>query len=132
VLLLFAMLVAGQVWLHVTAERAPHSAIERRGMALRKEIEAIYADRIARRVLKRDSDVTSTVLKYIPIGTTFDDAERILRAAGCEVGFRYAGPVDGRFALEFEEGFFVQLFPRGPLDYSTVEKLSASIIFTPS
>lgn len=33
-------------------------------------------------------DITKIILQYIPVGISFDDAERILRDAGFEVGVR--------------------------------------------
>jgi hypothetical protein len=142
--LALALAFSGQTWPQSDGHRAlTKSEISQRGVALHKEILATYADLNARHAVKADIDVRVMVLKYIPIGTTFDDAEDILRAADCKVGIRYAGVVssavpleeqiwrrrvDARLGLDFAELFSVSLFPRGPNDYSVVDGISASII----
>jgi hypothetical protein len=144
VVLAIALAFAGQTWPRGDGQKPlTKSEIGRRGHALHGEIVAAYADLNARHAVKADNDVKVIVLKYIPIGITFDEAENILRAAGCEVGIRYAGMVnsvipleeqigrrrvDARLGMDFAELFFVSLFPRGPNDYSGVGNLSASII----
>ncbi len=142
--LALALVFSGQTWSQSGGSTAlTKSEISQRGFALHKEIVATYADLNARHGVKADNDVRVLVLKYIPIGTTFDDAEDILRAADCTVGIRYAGVVssavplqeqiwrrrvDARLGLDLAELFFVSLFPRGPNDYTVVDRISASII----
>jgi hypothetical protein len=62
-----------------------------KGQDLRHEIRGIYADLKRKHALgspMKGIDVTDDVMKYIPIGTSFDAAEAILRDAGCEIGRR--------------------------------------------
>jgi hypothetical protein len=56
-----------------------------RGQDLRKEIYAVYANMKARSVQRRSIDLTTLVEKYIPLGSSFKDAESVLRSAGCTV-----------------------------------------------
>lgn len=124
------------------------SVISKRGAELKGELEATYQDLKSRKALTNDNDVTAIVIKYIPIGTTFDDAEAILRAAGCLVGNPsqhqdvptrpYAermrlSTVDGSLPmnhgiLDIGRKFVVQLFPQTPTDYTIVDRVEASII----
>src|SRR5258708_31979110 len=70
-----------------------------RGKQLRLEIEERYKKLTDDRALKssRPSDITDVVVKYIPVGTSFDDAENILRAAGFRVDSRpSANPTGNR------------------------------------
>ena len=61
--------------------------LELRGKQLRKAIDEEYKRRDEANELKRGmNDITAVVIKYISIGTSFDDAEAILRAAGFKVG----------------------------------------------
>jgi hypothetical protein len=70
---------------------APSGAQDYRhtGRTLRHEIKTIYADLKKRHALSSPTsggnDVTDVVLEYIPVGTSFDAAETILRSAGCKI-----------------------------------------------
>jgi hypothetical protein len=89
------------------------------------------------------------VVKYIPIGTSFDDAEEILRAAGFKVGKRYFEPLLYRDNATKTIGSYskidnykqliplfsntrvgVLLEPKSKDDWSTVQNLEASISLT--
>src|SRR5207249_9735577 len=62
--------------------------LEQRGKQLRAEIEAAYKQLKSAKKLRtgiKGNDITELVLKYVPIGTSFDDAENILRFAGFTV-----------------------------------------------
>src|SRR5437763_13898291 len=64
------------------------SDFEQRGKQLRAEIEAVYKQLKSAKKLRtgiKGNDITELVLKYVPIGTFFDDAENILRFAGFTV-----------------------------------------------
>jgi hypothetical protein len=118
------------------------------GKQLRAEIEQVYAERKAAGSLKSmgrgRNIVTDMVVKYIPIGISFDEAEAILRAAGCKVGPR---PNTGHDTLAYDDDviarlflassflvsateFFVGLSPKSVGDYGTVDKLEADIVIT--
>jgi hypothetical protein len=116
------------------------------GKELRHEIQGIYADLKRRHALgspRRGNDVTDVVLKYIPAGTSFDTAEAILRNAGCKIGTRPADIPKPARPLEPQEpvlatlhlggwplGHYlsVALVPRENGDYSTVTRVSATIL----
>jgi hypothetical protein len=110
------------------------------GKNLRTEINSIYASLLSAH--KGDADVSAVVQKYIPIGTSFDTAEAVLRAAGCVVAPRrhniHPGNVEpgtdgvfGRVSLDrnilqsFQFG--VTLIPAAPGDYSAVSSVTAAI-----
>jgi hypothetical protein len=115
--------------------------IESRGERLRAEVEATYKNLNASHSLKSPSDLTEMVVKYIPEGISFDDAERILRAAGCAVrlpskGFRgptlnFRDDVVGEFELSHsflrKTMFEVTLSPASRDDYSRVAKVVGAI-----
>jgi hypothetical protein len=118
---------------------APANAVQD-GKNLRAEINSIYAS--MRSAHKGDADVSALVQKYIPVGTSFDNAEAVLRAAGCVVAPRrhsiHPGNVDpgldgvfGRVSLNGDIlqafQFGVTLIPRAPNDYSAVAAVTAAI-----
>ena len=117
------------------------------GERLRREIKVIYADLKKRHSLgsptSGGNDVTDIVLKYIPVGTSFDTAEAILRSAGCKIGahpadipnparpLRAQEPVLATLKLEgwlTPEVLTVSLVPRANGDYNSVTSVSAGII----
>jgi hypothetical protein len=129
----------------LSGEKGQPDIVLQRGIELRKELESTYDDLRSRGLLTRDNDVKTIVIKYIPIGTSFDDAERILRAAGCKVGSEpdvatlpadeqlRLGHIDASLGLSHgwsDSGrlFFVSLYPRTPTEYDLVARLDASII----
>jgi hypothetical protein len=114
-----------------------------KGKSLRREIQAIYSKtRSTPWPRGVGPDVTDVVLKYIPVGTSFDVAEAILRGAGCMMGPRPTdipnpnrplGPQEpelGRLTLggwPIATVMGVSLYPVATGDYSAVVKVSASI-----
>jgi hypothetical protein len=118
----------------------------RMGKELRHEIRAIYADLKREKAFApplRGNDVTAVVLKYIPVGTSFEVAEAILRNAGCKIGVHPADIPNPSRPLNPQEpvlatlplggwplGHFlsVALVPRENGDYSTVVRVSAAIL----
>ena len=116
------------------------------GRKLRHEIQGIYAELKRTHALgspRTGNDVSDVVLKYIPVGTSFDAAEAILRNAGCKIGTRPADIPKPWRPLEPQEpvlatlplggwplGHYlsVALVPRENGDYSTVTRVSAKIL----
>ncbi len=112
------------------------------GKELRNEIDSVYQTLKAEKKLSgRGTDISDRVRKYIPPGTSFDDAEEILRSAGFDVSSRPSSnttdnrpdrySVVGFLKLDGWLGFKIQaiasLTPKGPGDYSEVIELSAGI-----
>jgi hypothetical protein len=128
------------------APSADSSAYARAGKQLRRELKDIYATLRRTHDLgspTRGHDVTDTVLKYIPAGTSFTDAEAILVAAGFRVDPRPGDVVNPYRPLEPQEpqlaklplggwplGHYVlvALTPRANDDYSVVTRVSAAIL----
>ncbi len=81
--------------------------LKQRGAQLRADIDLTYKQLRASKSLKNTvhdgNDVTAIVLQYIPIGTPFDDAEAIFRAAGCTFGLQQ-GHIVAR--THMRDGFF--------------------------
>ncbi|MGO9635765.1 MAG: hypothetical protein ACLPX1_18005 [Steroidobacteraceae bacterium] len=107
-----------------------------RGAQLRADIDAAYKKLRASKSLKDTvhdgNDVTAIVLKYIPLGISFDDAEAILEAAGCTVGPPIQGHISARTLmadrlLALKHAFAVDLAPRVPGDFSVVDNVRATI-----
>ena len=83
--------------------------------------------------------ITDIVIKYIPIGTSFDDAEAILRAAGFKVSPREQNPIFHDLyevnavidqyvtALFGNTSINVVLRPKNKDDWSAVQSLEAEI-----
>ena len=111
------------------------------GARLRSAIDGAVQDMKAAH--KVSADLSVLVQGYIPVGMSFDEAEGILRAAGCTVAPRRATSsssnavdeardgVNARFFLESHlfgsVQFGVQLLPRAPGDYSRVHGVHAGI-----
>jgi hypothetical protein len=121
-----------------TAAPAPDAAWQR-GFKLRAELAAEYKRLRATRKLSNriglDNDVTTIVIKYIPVGTSLDDARAIMRAAGCLVGVSPDGHVFGRAAmkdglLDVKHTFSVDLAPGAANDDGAVDEVRASIFTT--
>lgn len=124
-------------------------SLEQRGKKLRAEVENIFRSLKATNSLKPMGQgrnfVTQAVIKYIPVGTSFDDAEAILRAAGCDVSPRsyeklvgnqfYKSNVLGTLTLPgnflSSTKFSISLIPKSPGDYSVVNEAVAEIIVMP-
>ena len=63
----------------------PTFDLDRRGKQLRLEVDRTYQQLPEQKKLKVQNDIGTLVLKYIPIGSSFKDAEAILRSAGLNV-----------------------------------------------
>jgi len=119
------------------AEQMTADALRQRAEKLHAEIDATYerlrASNSIKIYIKGGNDVTAIVLKYIPIGISFDDAEAILRTAGYMVGHSEDGHVFSRATLgggllELYSGQFdVDLAPQAPDDVRVVSAVSALI-----
>ena len=111
------------------------------GRALRREVEAAYAQLQAAHL--PGLDVTATLMRHIPVGTTFDDAEAILRSAGCKLSgrppARHAGEAvpneDAVIARATLGGggfqaimFFASLTPKYPGEFSTVQSVAGGLL----
>lgn len=83
------------------------SDVEQRGKQLRAELERTYRDPKDTRKLGKGVgpgiDVSSIVAKYIPIGTSFDEAEQVLQAAGFHMAARPPRPMHREPAPEWEK-----------------------------
>ncbi len=62
--------------------------LKQRGEKLRNEIELEFRKLRDTKQIKHETFISGLVTKYIPVGTTFDDAEEISRAAGFKVNPR--------------------------------------------
>lgn len=119
-------------------------SLEQRGKQLRAALELAYKKKVDAKTLSADprvgNDVTDVVVRYIPIGTSFDDAESILRSAGFRVdprpNVKVEGNRSGRYdvvgaIVPFVQKFlssvnlYVHLSPAMPGDYSKVSKVLA-------
>jgi hypothetical protein len=116
------------------------NALTKRGQELHKEIYAAYANMKVRGSQRSTLDLTALVAKYIPPGSSFENAEEVLRSAGCKVTSRtftnhtrYLHPSDSTFASITLSGHFLSvtkfsamLTPKAP-GGSTVENIQATI-----
>lgn len=122
-------------------QMSPNELVQR-GKELRNEIDSVYQTLKAEKKLSgRGTDISDQVRKYIPPGSSFDDAEEILRSAGFTV---YPRPLsdtmsnapdrynvsaflklDGSFGFKIQA--IVSLRPKGPGDYGEVSGVSAGI-----
>jgi hypothetical protein len=118
---------------------------EQRGKGLRAQLNKTYQNlQASQRFAGNGNDITEAVLPYIPNGTPFSEAESILRSAGFIVGSRpdlnsERNPNKGRdwyavvASMPFKQGLmsnvniYVSLLPKSPGDYTTVEKVSATL-----
>jgi hypothetical protein len=97
------------------------------GWRLRTEIGSSYqllrATNSLTRRLDQPNHVTPLVLKYIPVGTSFDEAAAVLRAANCTIAVNAQG--HGLARLPMKDGllqqkhtFTVEPLPRPPNEFS--------------
>lgn len=122
-------------------------SLEQRGKQLRAAIDLAFKKLSDARALKPmgASDITEVVVQYIPVGTSFDEAEYILRSAGFSVDPRpSANPTGNRpdrydvvgsivpFVQQLlsRVNVYISLSPRAPGDYSKVNKVSAGIVLS--
>jgi hypothetical protein len=120
------------------AQAEPMSAetLKQHGVQLHAEIDATYQQLRASKTLsnrvRQGNDVTDVVGKYIPVGIRFDEAEAILRAAGCIVGISHEGHLFGRSTmndrtLDIKHTFEVDLAPQSNNGISMVSEAHATI-----
>jgi hypothetical protein len=119
-----------------SAAHAASADLQQRGKQLRAQINAKYRELEAEHKIsarpKNGTDVSEIVMRFIPPGSSFDDAKAILNAAGCRVA---PTPMDGKIyanavvASHFPIGviFSVLLVPRTPGEFSIVGDINASI-----
>lgn len=117
-------------------ERATADELSQRGIRLRAEIDAVYVELRVSKSLNNTvhdgNDVTAIVLNYIPVGMRFDDAEAILRAAGCKIGSPQQGRLVARARmkdklLDLKHTLSVELTPSTSGDYDVVHDVTAKI-----
>lgn len=122
--------------------------LEQRGKQLRSAIEQAYKKLVDARSLKPmgGNDITEVVVQYIPVGTSFDDAESILRSAGFKVEPRPSANPSGSFPwrydvmalidsfdlkrFPFKVSVSVFLSPKTPGNYDKVNKVDAGIVLS--
>lgn len=118
------------------APLAADDPLTQRGWRLRAEIDATYQELRATNTLThrvdQPNDVTPVVLKYIPVGTTFDEAAAILRAAGCSIGVDAQGHGYGTLAmkdglLQVKHTLAINLVPQTPHEFSVIGEVNGII-----
>jgi hypothetical protein len=121
------------------------SSLEQRGKQLRAAIEQAYKNLVDTKTLssKRGNNITEVVVQYIPVGTSFDDAEQILRNAGFKVyprpnanptgtrpdRYDVVGAIDSFDWKRFlsKVSVWVNLSPQAPGNYGKVNKVYSGI-----
>jgi hypothetical protein len=129
----------------IAESQQPAHDLEQRGKALRAELDRSYQKLVRSHEIAQGTDLTEVVLRYIPIGTSFDEAESVLHGAGFVVRPRpnlnvpevnrardwYA--VIAKLALASNlvavVDLYISLLPRSPGDYSDISKVSARIYY---
>lgn len=129
--------------IHKEGNAVVTESLEQRGKQLREAIEHAYQQMLKEKLLGPDGyDISKVVLRYIPIGTTFDDAEQILRCAGFKVEPRPSvniqsvlpfkhdvialiDPFVSHMTSKISVGVFLR--PWAPGNYDKVYKLEAGI-----
>jgi hypothetical protein len=120
--------------------------LHQRGKALRNEIGSVYKTLRAEKKITgaRGTDISDPVRKHIPPGTSFDDAEEILRSAGFTVSsrppsdttsnrpdrYRVGANLKLKGSFPFKIEAIVSLTPKAPGDYSEVSMVSAEIFLS--
>jgi hypothetical protein len=149
---LYVLLIAATMLIPSASMAADAASdLEQRGKQLRMAIDKKYkelhdANAIS---MRHVNDITPLVLQYVPIGTSFDDADKILRAAGFGVaphpvlhpvlkfpdGAEYdvLGRINPYTNPYIESGLIptgtsldIDLTPPSPTDYSKVSRVSAA------
>ncbi len=126
-----------------------NAALKKRGKELRAEVQTAYAKLRQNDAVRKENDISALVSVYIPPGTTFDDAEAILKIAGLRLGKRWTQEdeldknshvmnIPGRFnvvgdlilrqAIFGYDEFLVFLVPKAPWDYTVVNSVSAYVM----
>ncbi len=123
----------------------PVSLNQKKGMHLHDQIIAIATKSTNQKLDEVSKIMESTLLESIPIGTSFDDAEEILRSAGFQVSprnvshplkpgeyedrlFAYLGKIaESGTIFKVSENLYVYLFPKVPGQYDRVFQLKAHV-----
>jgi hypothetical protein len=101
---MWTFLVSPSLAMEFSRSPVDSDTFSQQGKQLRAELERVYrSPKEAGQSVGRGIDVSSTIAKYIPIGTSFDDAERILKAAGFTMAPRPPRPIDRDPAPEWEK-----------------------------
>jgi hypothetical protein len=126
------------------------SHLVQRGKQLRADIDTSYQKLVDTKTLKVQGQgvnlITDMVIKYIPIGTSFDDAKEILRAAGFTVEppsknplypdesdeYQVAASIDGYQTQLFfsKTSIDVYMYPQSPTNFGTIKRIKAYITKT--
>jgi len=128
---------------------AATESLEQRGKQLRVELDQAYKKMVDAKTLSPDprvsNDVTDVVVRFIPVGTSFDDAENILRSAGFKDRPRPSANSTGTrpdrydvvasivpFVQRFlsKASIYVYLRPAAPDDYGKVSKVGAEFVLS--
>ena len=136
------LLMVAMVFPHAYAWQDTFESI---GKNLRAEIDKTYKELQEQKKLKpgEPADISAVVLKYIPVHSTFDEAEIILKAAGFQVGPRPGATVAGNRPDRYnvvsginpynsslfvgKTSIWVSLIPPKPGNYKEIEKVEANI-----
>jgi hypothetical protein len=120
------------------------SDLDMRGKQLRFELHQLYSSMARNKTLRVtpfSNDIKNFVVRHIPAGISFDDAERILRSAGFDVlerpGIDDPEASHGVFAalllhrrLLSRCDVMISMRPNSLGDYSTVKEIQASLVVT--
>jgi hypothetical protein len=117
--------------------------LEQRGKQLHSAIKQTYKQLLDTRSLKPSNDITEVVVRYIPIGTSFDEAEQMLRNSGFRVEHRPSANPPSTFPWRYDviaviDSFdwtafpskvsvSVNLSPKAPGNYDKVSGIHAVI-----
>ncbi len=109
--------------------------LNRQGKRLRSEIERVFKELRSSGKLKSQNPISDLVMKYVPVGTSFKDAEAILRSAEWKIRITQGSlKAVGHFSdiPQFSKAeLIIGLLPRIPEDFqSGVGKVEAYIIYT--
>jgi hypothetical protein len=129
--------------LRTAIDEAYHQSQE----AFRKELDA-YNRRLSNAVPYPKGNMREAIrgacLRFIPIGTSFDDAERVLRAAGFRVRVRPGPNPPSRYSdrydviasiMGYDQGLFyrydlfIDLVPTSAGDYSNIADITVDVSF---
>ncbi len=83
-----AFVIFSSLWSCQDINKPPPNSLEIRGQALRKDIDAAYRKLVKADIRIQGANISETFVLHIPVGTSFDDAETILKAAGFFVSRR--------------------------------------------
>jgi hypothetical protein len=138
------MVKAHQIGTNGGNSMSNHADNEAKGRALRVAIDKRYKEMERNHTLKPTgagrNDISDVVLEFIPVGTSFPDAEEILVAAGFKVGrpgskppfpnyYSVSAEIDQYVPTLFgRTSVNVNLEPKDPKDWSKVHAVRASIL----